>query len=61
MAQIELYPQTRSPIPVQYTEKPYFKVRIDGVGERIAINMSPDVLRVGDKVQCSIHNNPVEA
>jgi len=38
-----------------------FKVRIDGFGERIAINMAPTILRVGDKVQCSVHNIPVEA
>lgn len=38
----------------------YYKVRVDGIGERIAVNMSPKVLRVGDKVQCSVHNNPVE-
>lgn len=38
----------------------YFKVRLDGVGDRIAINMQPDVLRVGDTVNCTIHNNPVE-
>lgn len=38
----------------------YFKVRIDGVGDRVAVNMAPTILRVGDKVQCSIHNNPVE-
>lgn len=38
----------------------HFKVRIDGIGDRIAINMCPSILRVGDKVQCSVHNNPVE-
>jgi hypothetical protein len=38
----------------------YYKVRIDGIGERVAVNMVPTVLRVGDKVQCSVHNNPVE-
>jgi hypothetical protein len=38
-----------------------YKVRIDGIGDRFAINMIPAVLRVGDVVQCSIHNNPVEA
>lgn len=38
----------------------FFKVRIDGIGERVAVNMAPTVLRQGDKVQCSIHNNPVE-
>lgn len=39
----------------------YFKVRLEGIGDRIAINMQPDILRVGDIVNCSIHNNPVEA
>jgi len=38
----------------------FFKVRIDGYGERIAINMSNAFVRVGDVVSCSIHNNPVE-
>jgi len=39
----------------------HFKVRIDGYGDRQAINMSPSILRVGDVVNCTIHNNPVEA
>jgi hypothetical protein len=39
----------------------YFKVRIDAYGERLAINLSPNVIRVGDKVSCVIHNNPVES
>lgn len=39
----------------------HYKVRIDGIGDKIAVNMCPAVLRVGDVVQCSIHNNPVEA
>ena len=39
----------------------YYKVRLNGVGDRIAINMQPDILRVGDIVNCTIHNNPVEA
>jgi hypothetical protein len=39
----------------------HYKVRIDGFGERVAINMAPAVLRVGDKVQVSVHNVPVEA
>ena len=38
----------------------YYKVRIDGFGDRIAINCCYNVIRVGDKVQCSVHNNPVE-
>jgi len=39
----------------------HYKVRIDGFGERFAMNSSPEVLRVGDKVSCSLHNVPVEA
>lgn len=38
----------------------FFKVRIDGYGERTAINMSEHLLKIGDVVSCSIHNNPVE-
>jgi len=38
----------------------FFKVRIDGYGERVAINMAPSILKVGDVVQCSVHNNPAE-
>lgn len=39
----------------------HFKVRIDGFGERWAVNMCHSILREGDVVQCSIHNLPVEA
>ena len=39
----------------------HFKLRIDGYGERWAINMTHRVLRKGDVVQCTVHNNPVEA
>jgi hypothetical protein len=39
----------------------HFKVRIDGFGERVAFNTSGKILRVGDKVSCSVHNNPVES
>lgn len=38
----------------------YYKVRIDGFGERFAINLSHHILRVKDRVSCVIHNNPVE-
>jgi len=38
----------------------HYKVRIDGYGERIALNTIPEILRVGDVVNCSINNNPVE-
>lgn len=37
-----------------------FKVRLDNLGDRQAINMCGAVLRVGDRVSCSVHNNPVE-
>jgi hypothetical protein len=37
-----------------------FKVRIDGLGDRWAVCMTPHIIRTGDAVQCSIHNNPVE-
>ena len=39
----------------------FFKVRIDGFGDRFAINCCPSVLRVGDRISCSVHNNPVES
>jgi len=39
----------------------HFKLRIDGYGERWAINMSSSILRKNDIVQCTVHNNPVEA
>jgi len=39
----------------------HFKIRIDGYGERWAVNMAPSILRTGDIVQCTVHNNPVEA
>jgi hypothetical protein len=38
-----------------------YKVRMDGFGERIAVNLSHHILRVGDKVSCTVHNNPVES
>ncbi len=36
-----------------------FKVRIDGYGDTYAINLHPTILRAGDIVSCTIHNNPV--
>lgn len=39
----------------------FFKVRIDGHGSFTAVNISPTVLRNGDKVMCTIHNNPMES
>lgn len=38
----------------------HYKVRLDGFGDRTAINTASDILRVGDIVSCSVHNNPVE-
>jgi hypothetical protein len=38
----------------------HYKVNIDGYGVRTAFNCCPRVLRVGDKVNVAIHNNPVE-
>ena len=38
----------------------HYKVRVDGVGEQTAVNCQSEVLRVGDKVTCTLHNNPVE-
>ena len=37
-----------------------FKVKLDGFGDRVAINTCHSIIRVGDVVNCSIHNNPVE-
>jgi len=39
----------------------HFKLRIDGYGDRWAVNMAPTILRTGDIVNCTVHNNPVEA
>lgn len=39
----------------------HYKVRIDGFGERFAFSSCPEILRVGDIVNCSLHNIPVEA
>jgi len=39
----------------------HFKVRLDGFGERWAINTAATILRKGDVVSCTVHNNPVEA
>lgn len=39
----------------------HYKVRLDcGVAPVIAINTAPAVIRVGDIVQCTLYNNPVE-
>ena len=39
-----------------------FKVLLDGcgLGPVVGINTAPKVIRVGDRVQCTVHNNPVE-
>jgi hypothetical protein len=37
-----------------------FKVMVEGIGVREAINGTPHVIRTGDRVTVSIHNNPVE-
>lgn len=37
-----------------------FKVRIDGFAERMAVNCSAAIIRVGDYVACSVHNCPIE-
>ncbi len=39
----------------------FFKVKIDGYGNRTAINTAPNIIRKGDVVQCTVYNNPVEA
>ena len=39
----------------------HFKVAIDGFGERWALSTIPSILRVGDIVSVTVHNNPVEA
>ena len=39
----------------------HYMVMIDGYGERLAINCSSEVLHVYDRVNVSVHNNPVEA
>lgn len=51
----------RGTIIASYANNIFFKVRIDGYGDRSAINTAPNIIRVGDVVQCTIHNNPVEA
>lgn len=38
-----------------------FKVRVDGFGDVYALNCTPAILRVGDIVNVSLHNNPVES
>ena len=37
-----------------------FKVRIDGFGDRWAVSMTHGIIRVGDKVQVTVHNCPIE-
>jgi len=44
----------------QFGDHVHFKIRVDGVGDMIAINGYPGVLDIGDKVNVVIHNNAVE-
>jgi hypothetical protein len=45
-----------------YGDHIHFKVLIEGMSKPVrAINTAPSIIRVGDKVQVSLHNNPVEA
>lgn len=37
-----------------------YKVLVDGFGDVAAINCSKSILRVGDRVNCTVHNIPVE-
>ena len=39
----------------------HYIVRLDDFGEKVAINCCEHVLRVGDRVGCTIHNVPIEA
>lgn len=39
----------------------FYKVMLNQVGVVVAVNSCPNVIRVGDVVQCSIYNNPVES
>ncbi len=39
----------------------HFKLRIDGYGDRWAVNMAHSILKKNDIVQCTVHNNPVES
>jgi hypothetical protein len=39
----------------------HYKVNIAGVGDVTALNCCKDFLRVGDRVQCTVHNLPMEA
>lgn len=38
----------------------FYQIRIDGFGIKLGVNVSKDILRIGDKVSCTIHNNPIE-
>jgi hypothetical protein len=38
-----------------------YTVRLDQYGDRPAINCCDQILRTGDRVSCTIHNNAVEA
>ena len=54
-------PQARGVVREDLGNGFHFKVALDGIGDRIAVNMAPNIVRVGDVVSCTIHNCPVEA
>lgn len=37
-----------------------YKVRVEEFGDVYALNCTPNIIRVGDRVSVSLHNNPVE-
>jgi hypothetical protein len=39
----------------------HYRIRLDQYGERTAVNCCDQILRVGDRVSCTIHNNAIEA
>ena len=53
-------PSVRGTVIADLGNHIHYRVRIDGFGEQIAINCQAEVLRVGDKITCTVHNNPVE-
>ncbi len=53
-------PQLRGTVIADLGNHIHYRVRIDGFGEQVAINCQSEVLRVGDKITCTVHNNPVE-
>jgi len=53
-------PSVRGTVIADLGNHIHYRVRVDGFGEQLAINCQSEVLRVGDKITCTIHNNPVE-